>query len=248
MATPRSKQELKEWILRELGSPVVEINLSEQQILDRIDDALEFWQEHHFDATQRVIFPHQVTQEDIDNKYIQLDQNWTAVIGVFKPSYTANGSSSDLFNIDYQLRLNDLWDLSNVNLSGYVISRQYLSLVDDILNTTPRIRYTKHEAKLYLDTAWDRFAVDHYLIIDGYKKVDPETNTSVWGDRIMRRLAAAYCKRQWGQNLGKFQNIQLPGGVTLNGDQMYDKATIEIKALEEEFISKWSEPPDMFVG
>lgn len=247
-ATPNSLGTLKEWILRELGAPVIKINISDQQITDRISDALSMWQRYHYDGQKRDLIAHLMTQQEIDQKYILLDPSIDTVLRVVKPSSTAFSHSNDLFNIDYQLRLNDLWDLTNVNLSGYVIMRQYLGLIDDILNTAPPVRYNIYEGKLFIDINYSRFLAGAYIIIEVYKKMSPADFPGIWGDSIFRKLSSAYCKKQWGDNLKKYGGVSLPGGVTLNGQQIYDDAMTEIATLEKDFILNYNIPPSFFMG
>lgn len=241
MATPASKQQLKEWILRELGSPVISVNISEQQIEDRIQDALDFWQTYHYEAYRKTYIAHQTTLADKANKFIPLDESVIAVNGIFKTIGYPGYSSDELFNVDYQLRLNDLWDLSQANITGYVIARQYIELLNDVLNKFPQVRFKTYEGKLYIDTNWDLIGENQFLFIDCYMKLNPEEFPRIYGDRVFRQLACAYARRQWGNNLSKFQNIQLPGGLMMNGAQILEDANAQIEKLEADFINKYQE-------
>jgi hypothetical protein len=249
MAVPRSRQELVDYCLRALGAPVLEINIDEDQIQDRIDEALQFYQEYHSDAVIRTYMKHQVTQEDLDNEYLTLPEALLFVHRVFP----INGpySSSSMFSISYQLALNDLYGLRNPgDLIHYSMTRQYMSLLDMQFNGLGQtVRFNRHMNRLYIEVKWgDRLKVGDYVIIEGYVVLDPNIYTDVYNDMYVKRYATALLKRQWGANLIKFQGLQLPGGVTLNGEKIFGDAQVEIEKLEAEIEAKWSFPPDFFVG
>jgi len=268
---------MKAWVYRALGQPVIEVNISEDQVEDAIDDGLEFWYDYHYEATQKIYIAHMLTVDDINEKRIQLDKSIMNVTRVFKFTGDANfGSPDDIFNVDYQLRLNDLWDLTSVNLSGYVIARQYISLIDDLLNSDIQVRFKQHEGILRLDYSSMNMFPGCYIMIECYQKMGyassyqdgydpgpgpnsvpspgsvPVTNTdptrSIWNDRMLRKLCAAYARLRWGRNLGKFENVALPGGVTVNGGKIMADAKEEITELEADFIRRFQGPDEFWIG
>lgn len=248
MAIPASRAELKQYMLRMLGSPVIQINVADVQIEDVIDDVLSFMQDYHHDFSQRVYIAHQLTANDISTKQIELDPSILQATRVWKITGEGVSSSEELFNINYQLRLNDLWSLSSVNLSGYVISREYLGLIDDILNSKPLTRFSRYASALYLDTDASLLTEGSYIIIEAWVANLPGEMPRLWGDRTFRKLCTAHLKKIWGTNMSKFQSIQLPGGVTLNGGEIVQQAESEITALETDFQLKYQEPEGIFVG
>lgn len=250
MAVPASRQDLIDYCKRKLGDPVLEINVDEDQIEDRIDEALQYWQEYHFDATVRTFFKHQVTQTDINNEYIPIPTNILFVNKMF-PISSAFGSSANFFDIKYQMMLNDIADLQNFagDLAYYEQMQQYLSLLDMKLNGLPQIQWSRHEDRLYVhgDFQDGDINVGEYIVLDVYQLVET-TNTSVWNDWWLKEYSTQLIKQQWGTNLIKFEGVQLPGGVTFNGRQMYDDATAEIERLKERIHEDFSFPPPLMVG
>lgn len=247
MAVPSNRTEFKAQILRALGAPVISLNLDDTQVEDGIDDALSFWRDYHYDAQDKTYIAHILTQEEVDSKEIVLDPSISAVTRIFKFVGDANqGTSDSIFNVDYQLRLNDLWDLTSVNLSGYVIARQYISQIDDILNVDFLLRFREYEGVLRLDTNKERLYVGQYIIIEAYQYLD-ENTTRIWSNRVLRQLATAYVRRRWANNMLKFKNQQLAGGVTLNVDSIMEEARLEIEKLEANFIQKYSAIDESFL-
>lgn len=250
MAPPASRQDLIDYCKRKLGDPVLEINVDEDQIEDRIDEALQYWQEYHFDATVRTFFKHQVTQTDINNEYIPIPTNILFVNKMF-PISSAFGSSANFFDIKYQMMLNDIADLQNFagDLAYYEQMQQYLSLLDMKLNGLPQIQWSRHEDRLYIhgDFQDGDLQINEYIILDVYQTVDT-TNTSIWNDWWLKEYSTQLIKQQWGTNLLKFEGVQLPGGVTFNGRQMFDDATAEIERLKERIHEDFSFPPPLMVG
>ena len=251
MAPPVSRQELIDYCKRKLGDPVLEINVDEDQIDDRVDEALQYWQEYHFDATLRTFYKHQVTQADITNEFIPIPQNILFVNKMF-PVSSSFGTSFNFFDIKYQMMLNDIADLQNFagDLAYYEQMQQYLSMLDMKLNGLPQIQWSRHEDKLYIhgDFGAGNIAVGEYIILDVYQLVDTVSNASVWNDWWLKEYSTALIKQQWGMNLIKFEGVQLPGGVTFNGRQLYDDATQEIERLKERIHEDFSFPAPMMVG
>mgnify|MGYP000100204985 CR=1 FL=1 len=249
MANPTTRQELIDYALRRLGAPVIEINIDEDQLEDRIDDALQFYQEYHSDATMRVYLKHQITADDITNKYISLNDNILNVKRVFPIGDSQ--SSINMFSVKYQLHLNDIYDLSYIgDLMYYEMVQQYVSLLDMKLNGSgEHIRWNRHMNQLHLDVNWETdIKVGDYIIVEAMRIVDPSTYTEVYNDMFLKQYATALIKQQWGSNLIKFEGMQLPGGVTLNGRQIFDDATQEISQIREQMQSNYEMPVDFYVG
>ena len=247
MAKVTSRTELQEHALRALGSPVIEINVDDDQMDDRIDDALQYYQEYHSDAVVRVYLKHQITQDDIDNSYIAITDSITSVVRLLN---IRSGSAEVLFNVEYQMRLADVMNLgtSSKGLQLYEQRRQHLALLDHRLNSSELLRFNRHMNRLYVDEGFGSLAVDDYIIVEAYSIVDPVTYTDVYNDMFLKRYVTSLIKRQWGQNLIKFEGMQLPGGVTINSRQIYDDGVEEINKLEEEMQLAWQLPDDFLMG
>jgi len=249
MAIITSRIGLSDYCLRALGHPVIEINLDDDQIEDRIDEAIQFFQEYHSDAIVRHFRKHQVTADDITNEYITLPENMLFVTRVLP--IKGVGSSSDIFSLDYQLHLNDLYGLRDPgDLVSYELTKQYMSLIDMKINgVTEQITFSRHMDRLLIEFRWGTDITEgQYIVLEGYQTIDPETYTDVYNDMFLKRYCTALFKRQWGLNLSKFEGIQLPGGITLNGRQILDDANQEIEKLEEQVRLNYEMPPDFFVG
>jgi hypothetical protein len=247
MAVPTSRQEFKDYCLRALGRPVISINVEDDQVEDRIDQALKYYGDYHFDATERIYYKHQVTSTDITNKYITLPENIIGAVSIFSigdPSVR----SDDLFNIRYQIALNDLYTLTSVSLVPYYMVMQHLAVIQELLVGKQPIRYTRHRNILHIDMDWNTINVGEYLLVEAYQVIEPTTYTDVWGDRWLAEYATQLIKRQWGNNLKKFGGMQMPGGITFNGQQIYDEADADIKQMEKEMIMNYSLPVMDMVG
>jgi hypothetical protein len=249
MARPASRQELAEYCLRNLGAPVIEINIDEDQIEDRIDEAIQFYQEYHADAVVRTFVKHQITEETLEDKVIILPDAVLSVTRVL--NLGGGGDAADMFNVKYQMFLNDLYGLRNPSaLVNYEITKQYLSLIElTLTGASQQVTYTRHKNELTIQDDWHKYlSVGEYIIIECYMTVDPQAYPEVYNDMALKRYTTALFKRQWGANLIKFEGLQLPGGVTLNGRQLYDDAINDIEKMEEAWDSKYSLPVDFFVG
>lgn len=248
MAVPSSRAEFKEYCLRKLGKPVLEINVDDDQVEDRIDEALKYFWDYHFDGSERVYYKHLVTADDVTNRYITLPENIIGAVRIFNigdPSI----SSDDLFNIRYQIALNDLYTLTSVSLVPYYMVMEHLALVQQLLVGQKPIRYSRHRDRLHVDTGWgDQIKTGEYILVEAYEVIDPDTWTDAWGDRWLARYTTALIKKQWGNNLKKFGGMQLPGGITMNGQQIYDEADEEIKELEREMVTNLSLPAMDMIG
>jgi hypothetical protein len=251
MANPTSRATLIEYCKRRLGDPVIEINVDEDQLEDRVDEALQYYQEYHSDATVRTYLKHLVTASDVTNEYITLSNNIIFVSKLFPVSSSFN-SSYNFFDIKYQMMLNDIADLQNFagDLAYYEQMQQYLSLLDMKLNGTPQVQFSRRQNRLYIfgDFADGDIQAGEYIIAEVYQIVDPDTHTSVYNDMWLKEYTTSLIKQQWGQNLIKFEGMQLPGGVTLNGRQIYDDASGEIAQLRENIRLEHELPADFFVG
>lgn len=246
MATPSSRSDFKENCLRRLGKPVIEINVDDDQVEDRIDEALRFYWDYHFDGTEKIYYKYQVTQTDKDNKYITIPENIIGVVNIFDIG-SALGTNN-LFNIRYQIALNDLYTLTSVSMVPYVMAMTHIQNLEQLLVGRQPIRYNRHTNKLYIDMDWNRVNVGEFLIVEAYEVVDPTTYTDAWADRWLLRYAACLIKQQWGTNLKKFDGMKMPGGLTFNGQQIYNEATQERKELEQEMIYTYSLPATDFIG
>lgn len=247
MSVPASRAEFKEYCLRSLGKPVIEINVDEDQVDDRVDQALRFYWDYHFDGTEKIYYKHVIDANTISNQYITLPENIMGVVKVFEIGDPTT-SSGDLFNIRYQIALNDLYTLTNVGLINYSMTLQHLGLVQEILIGQSPIRYNRHRNRLHLDMTKEKMRVGEFLLVEAYEVVDPDVFTDVWADRWLQHYTSQLIKRQWGSNLTKFEGLQLPGGVTFNGTKIYDDADAEVKRLEEEMINNYSLPVMDMIG
>ena len=247
MAIPSSRQEFKDYVLRSLGRPVIEINVDDDQVEDRIDQALKYYADYHFDATDRTYYKHQVTSTDKINKSIALPDNIIGAVSVFSigdPSVRAD----DLFNIRYQIALNDLYTLTSVSLVPYYMVMQHLAVIQEMLVGKQPIRFSRHRNILNIDMDWNTINEGEWLIIEAYQVIDPEIYTDVWGDRWLALYTEQLIKRQWGTNLKKYDGMQMPGGISFNGQKIYDEADADIKRMEEEMIMNYSLPVMDMVG
>jgi hypothetical protein len=243
---PATREQFKDWCLRQLGHPVININVDDDQVDDCVDQALEYWHDFHFDGVERVYLKHELTQQNKDDGYIPVANT---VIGVTKIWPITNSTqSSGMFNMQYQLRLNDMWNLTTASFTNYTIAMSHLRMLDMIFNGEQPIRYNRHTDKVYLDVDWDKISPGEYLIIEAYVVTKPETYAKAWNDRLLKELATAYIKRIWANNMKKFGGMQLPGGITLNGKEMYEEAVAEIKELELKIRLEHEEPPKFLVG
>ena len=317
MAKPTTRSQFKDYCLRKLGWPVLQINVDEDQVNDRIDEALQFWYDYHYDGTEKMFLKHRITQQDIDRGWIYCPDSVIFVTGIFP--FDESNSSINMFDLRYQLRLHDLYDFTSVSYVSYEITMQHIRTLNLLFSGTPQFRFHRHQNKLHLDIDWTRdLDVGQYVIAECYRRLEPESitltgtvsgnttsntiigtstkfdqelvekdfiqidgtakqvkkiispteiildgphstnesgitvtkegNTDVWNDRFLKRYATAKIKLQWGTNLKKFEGIQMPGGVTLNGQKIYDEAAEELKEMEEEMFNNNVLPGDMFMG
>jgi hypothetical protein len=247
MAVPTTRAAFKEYCLRRLGKPVIEINVDEDQVEDRVDDALRYYWDYHFDGAEKIYYKHAVTSTDRTNKYITLPENIIGAVSIFSiadPSIR----SDDLFNIRYQIALNDLYTLTSVSMLPYYMVMENLALIAEMLVGKQPIRYNRHMNKLYVDMDWNTLTDGEFLLVEAYQIVDPTDYVDVWKDQWLMRYSTALIKRQWGANLSKFTGMTLPGGVQFNGQTLYNEAIQEIDILEREMINSYSLPVLDMVG
>ena len=249
MAIPSSRQQLKDYALRRLGSPVIDINVDDSQLEDRLDDALQFFADYHYDGAEKLYLTHAITQDDIDNGYIDIsniDDSVLSVSNVFQFSNNTN----NMFNLEYQMALTDWYGWhSGGTMSNYAMVRQNMALIQQMLDPAKSFRFTRTTMRLYLDMKWDdEVDVGDYLTLEAWATIDPEQFTKVYDDRLLKQYVTALFKKQWGSNLSKFESIQLPGGVSFNGQQLFDQSHEEIMKIEEEIQVKFEEPPGFIVG
>lgn len=282
MSQPSTRQELVDYCKRRLGSPVLEINVADEQIDDLVDDAIQFFQERHFDGVSQVYLKYQITQDDIDRGRAPDGKNPSAgiavttvsanivgtsstfsykensnflqipssVIGVQKIYHFdgANTTTNNMFSVKYQLFLNDIYYWGSTEILTYAMVKSYLEDINFLLTTEKQIRFNKRMDRLYLDIDWGSVSVGDYLIIDCYRSLDPNDYHKVWNDSFLKMYLTSLIKKQWGQNLIKFQGVKLPGGVELNGRQLYDDAQKELDDIMEKMSNTYELPPLDMIG
>ena len=237
MAVPSSRSTFKEFCLRRLGKPVIEINVDDDQVEDRIDEALQFYWDYHYDGTERTFYKWAITASDKTNGYVTVPENIIGIINLFDIGDAVN--TNNLFNIRYQIALNDLYTLTSQSMVPYYMAMQHIQMLEELLVGKQPLRYNRHTDRLYIDMDWDKFADGDYLIAEAYQVIDPDTYADVWKSNWLQKYATALIKRQWGSNLSKFEGMQLPGGLTFNGAKIYDDANAEIERMEQEMNTNY---------
>ena len=281
MAQPSNRSELVNYCKRQLGAPVLEVNVADEQIDDLVDDALQFFHERHFDGVIQTYLKYKITQDDIDrgrargdnekvgivtttetttivgtattftyeenSNYLQIPPS---VIGVNKIYHFdgANATTNNMFSMKYQMFLNDIYYWGSMEILTYAMTRRYLEDLQFLLTTEKQIRFNQRQDRLNLDIDWGNVRVGEYMVIDCYRLLDPNTYAGVWNDSFLKRYLTALIKRQWGQNLIKFQGVKLPGGVELNGRQIYDDAEKELENIREVMSNTYELPPMDMIG
>ena len=317
MSKITTRSQFKTYCLRKLGFPVIEINVDDDQVDDRIDEGLAFWRDYHYDGTEKLFMKHCITAEDINRQWIYCPDAVQFVTGVMP--FDLSNASINMFDLRYQLRLHDLYDFTSVSYVSYEITMQHLRTLNLLFSGTPQFRFNRHQNKVFLDIDWTRdVQPGAFVIIECYRTLEPETITltgtvsgspssntligtgtkfdqelaafdfitiggeqkqvgnidnpttitligpptqthvnatatlegvtDVWNDRFLKKYTTALIKRQWGANLKKFAGIQMPGGVTLNGQVIYDEAIQEIEKMEEEIYMMGSLPSEILTG
>ena len=277
MAKPTTKQELIDHCLRKLGAPVLEINVSDEQLDDIVDDAVQYFNERHFDGVERMYLKYKITQEDIDRGQADpLTSNTTGIVsttatsGGFSNTWYENSNfincpdsvigvekvfkfdtssiSGGMFSIKYQLFLNDLYFFNSVVLLQYSMTKRYLEDIDFLLTTDKQMRFNKRQDRLYLDIDWKSQAVNQFIVLDCYRALDPENFSQIYNDSFLKRYCTAMIKKQWGQNLIKFRGVKLPGGIEFNGREIYQDGVEEVNAIREQMSSTYELPPLDMIG
>jgi len=250
MAAPSTRQTHIDYCLRRLGDPVIEINVDDDQLEDRVDESLEYFREYHSEALQRTFLKHLVTATDVTNEFITIDSAITQVTKLF--SIQTGTSTTNFFDIKYQMMLNDMTDIHGTmgNLAYYDMMQQYLGTIDMMLNGNPQTTFVRKQNRLYIhgDFADGDIVAGKYLVAEVYKEINDSDYTTVWNDLWLKEYTTALFKQQWGQNLIKFDGMVLPGGVTLNGRQIYDDASQDITNLRERIRLEHEMPADFFIG
>lgn len=242
-----SREELIQYCLRKLGAPLVEINITEEQMDDVVEHSLSFYRDYYFDGIEKVYLKHEVTQEDIDNGYITLPDKIFGVNRVF-PTNGATAAQTNIFDLQYQLRMNDFRDLTSTSMIYYAQMMQHMDLLDQLLNTYRQFRWNKLTNKLYLDQNWNvKDKVGNWILIDCYSALDPAEAPKFWNERSFKDHVTAALKQQWGANIKKFNGIQLPGGISLDGQAMYEEGKAEVEEIEQAILGKLS-PLEFMMG
>ena len=281
MAQPASRTDLINYCKRQLGAPVLEINVADEQIDDLVDDALQLFHERDYDGSIQTFLKYKITQADIDrgrarggsstagivttsatstidgqsvtfnfeenSNYLQVPPQVIGISKIFRFDGT-NTVTNNMFSVKYQMFLNDIYYFGSTEILTYAMTKRYLEDMDFALNTEKQIRFNMRQDRLYLDIDWGSMNVDDYLIIDCYRLIDPNDFTRVYNDSFLKRYLTALIKRQWGQNLIKFQGVKLPGGIELNGRQIYDDAEKELDKIKEQMSNTYELPPLDMIG
>ena len=270
MAVPATRETLKQYSLRALGKPVIEINVDDDQLEDRLDEAIQYFQQYHYDGIRRTYLKYQLTAADKtrlaaingssetatknsvsttwyeDNNFLVVPDSVISVINIFPFSDKGN---MNLFDVRYQLRLNDLYDFSSTSVINYDVVLRHLDFLDHILVGEKPLRFNQHDNRLYIDMDWTNdLETDEWLVIECYRKLDPNSYTDVWNDIYLKRYTTALFKKQWGANLSKFGGVAMVGGVTLNGQQIYSEALQDLEKLETEIRTTYELNPAMMIG
>ncbi|MBT9159490.1 MAG: hypothetical protein DDT26_00749 [Dehalococcoidia bacterium] len=244
MATTRSQ--FKDKVMRRLGWPVIEINVSDDQLEDRIDEAIRFFWDYSFDGTEREYYRIPVTQELIDNKFFDLPEN---IIGVVQMFPIARGMySQGMFSVQYQFFLNNAHQIASTTIVPFFQTMQHLALIQEVLVGRVPIRYNRHRNRVHFDMSTERLEIGDFIILEAHMIVDPNVYPDVWNDRWLLRYACALTEQQWGRNITKLVGVQMLGGVTLNGDQIWQRATDEIAKLEDEMMGASAPISVDFIG
>ena len=282
MAQPASRTDLINYCKRQLGAPVLEINVADEQIDDLVDDALQYFQERHFDGVTQTFLKYKITQEDIDRGRARGGSNNTAGITTSTATSTINESSvsfsfeensnylqvppevigitkvfkfdgsntvtNNMFSVKYQLFLNDIYYFGSTEILTYAMTKRYLEDIDFALSTDKFIRFNQRQDRLYLDIDWGAQTAGNFLVLDCHRALDPDTFTQVYNDYFVKLYLTALIKRQWGQNLIKFRGVKLPGGLELNGREIYDDAERDLERIKEKMMLEYELPPLDFIG
>jgi len=257
MATITNRTDFTNYCLRRLGFPVIDINVDDNQVQDRIDDALQYWQDYHFDGLQKVYWIKVLNQTDINNQYLDAttaqdgNGNTLEIAGISRIFPLSDSQATvDMFDLRYQLRLNELYDFTSASYINYTLTQQHLRSLEIQFTGEVPIRFQRHMQRLYIDWSWGDLEapVGQVVVAEAYALIDPSIYNLVWNDRWLKEYATCLIKRTWGNNLSKFAGLQLPGGVTLDGKQIYNEACEEIERLEKEMETNYGAPLEFFLN
>ena len=266
MASPNSRAELITYCKRQLGEPVLQVNIDDEQVNNVIDDTIQFFQENCYNGMERAYLFHEITTDDKTRfaasvtttsgttdwkettNYIPVPDHVVGITRVF--GLVSNSIRSNLFGVEYQLFLNDLYAFGSLDILNYYMNKQYLETLDMVLNngSFQQFRYTMRRDRLYMDLDKDFLKTGSNILIECHRLIDPTDATEMYNDMFVKKYATALMKKQWGQNLIKYNNVQLPGGITLNGRELYTDALAEIEKIESEVLSKYAIPPMDMIG
>jgi hypothetical protein len=236
MAQPYDRETFKDYCLRKIGDGVIEINCSDEQIEDRIDEAISFFRDYHYDGSQLVYLKHQLTQEEIDQGWVPVPSRLLGVTRIFDLSSSIS-TGTGMFNVTYQFVLHNLEDIIGYDIKNYFMAMQHLEFIQEILVGKPMVRYNRHVDKLFLDVTKGILAPGSFIVIEAYDIVDDTIYSDFWRDRWLQNYATVLIKEQWGSNITKFENVQLIGGLTFNGIQILNDAREERLRLEEQAMN-----------
>jgi len=243
---PTTRTEFLQFCLRKLGAPVIQVNVSEEQADDILDQAIYYFQEWHMDGNDTVYYKYTMTATDVTNGYVTLPSSIIGVRNIFPIGQAINTNS--MFNMRYQFVLNDLYNLANVSIIPYFMVMTHLSLLEEMLVGQKPIRFSRHTNTLYLDFDVQMDApAGTVLLIQCYGIIDGSDYPSIWGDRWLQDYTVALLKKQWGQNLRKFK-VVLPSGITIDGQAIYQEAVAEIAELEEKMKNTYSIPAFVYIA
>jgi hypothetical protein len=257
MASVSNRQAFTDYCLRRLGAPVIDINVDDDQVQDRIDDALQYWQDYHFDGLQKVYYIKALLPGDITQRYLDLSGSTDAqgnpmeIVGISRIFPVSDSQATvNMFDLRYQLRLNELYDFTSASYINYTLTQQHLRSLEIMFTGEVPIRFQRHMQRLYIDWAWgaQEAPVGTVVVAEAYAAINPDVYQKVWNDRWLKEYATALIKRTWGNNIKKFAGLQLPGGVSLNGDTIYTEAAEEIERLEKEMENNYGAPLEFFLN
>ena len=276
MAKPSTRQGLIDYCLRQLGAPVLEINVDDDQIDDLVDDAIQYFNERHFDGVEKMYLKYKITEDDINRgkgkgtggvgivtttatdtsgrsynfyeteNYIQVPDSVIGIEKIFK--FDSSSISGGMFSIKYQLFLNDLYYFNSVELLQYAMTKTYLEDIDFLLTPDKQVRFNKRQDRLYLDIDWGSQPAGEFIVLECYRALDPASFTQIYNDSWMKQYLTALIKRQWGRNLSKFRGVKLPGGIELNGGEILQQAESELADIKGRMMSEYELPPLDFIG
>lgn len=258
MASLTSRTEFTEYCLRRLGWPVIDLNLDDEQIDDRVDDAIQYWQDYHFDGTQKFYYIHMVTDQDVAQQYLDLSNvvdsqnNALDIIGVTRIFPLQDSQATiNMFDLRYQLRLNELYDFTSASYVNYTLTQQHLRSLEILFTGEVPIQFNRHMKRLFINWAWgsqEAPAGSTIVTAECYANLNPEVYTAMWNDRWLKLYATALIKRQWGMNLKKYKEVPMLGGVKLSGQEIYDEAYEEIRMLEDQMETQYGAPLEWFMN